>query len=234
MKEKKLIIIPAYNESVCIEKTVRDIQERAPEFDYVIINDCSTDNTREICERNGFHVINLPVNLGIGGAVQTGYLYGYRNGYDLAVQVDGDGQHDPAFLQQMAECMKREKLDMVIGSRFIEKKGFQSSGMRRIGIHFFSWLIHILTGCRITDPTSGLRMVNRKVMFEFARNYPKDYPEPESVVAVLEKKGKVKEIPVIMRERAGGVSSISMKKSIYYMIKVSLAIIFERIRGGRL
>lgn len=234
MKEKKLIIIPAYNESVCIEKTVRDIQERAPEFDYVVINDCSTDNTREICEQNGFHVINLPVNLGIGGAVQTGYLYGYRNGYDLAVQVDGDGQHDPAFLREMADCMKRENLDMVIGSRFIEKKGFQSSGVRRIGIHFFSWLIHTLTGCRITDPTSGLRMVNRKVMFEFATNYPKDYPEPESVVAVLEKKGKVKEIPVIMRERAGGVSSISMKKSIYYMIKVSLAIIFERIRGGRL
>lgn len=234
MKEKMLIIIPAYNESVCIEKTVRDIQEKAPEFDYVIINDCSTDNTREICERNGFHVINLPVNLGIGGAVQTGYLYGYRNGYDLAVQVDGDGQHDPAFLRQMADCMKRENLDMVIGSRFIEKKGFQSSGMRRVGIHFFSCLIRTLTGCRITDPTSGLRMVNRKVMSEFARNYPKDYPEPESVVAVLEKKGKVKEIPVIMRERAGGVSSISMKKSVYYMVKVSLAIIFERIRGGRL
>ena len=234
MKEKKLIIIPAYNESVCIEKTVRDIQEKAPEFDYVIINDCSTDSTREICERNGFHVINLPVNLGIGGAVQTGYLYGYRNGYDLAVQVDGDGQHDPAFLGQMADCMKKENLDMVIGSRFIEKKGFQSSGMRRVGIHFFSWLIRALTGCRITDPTSGLRMVNRKVMREFAMNYPKDYPEPESVVAVLEKKGKVKEIPVIMRERAGGVSSISMKKSVYYMIKVSLAIVFERIRGGRL
>ena len=121
MKKRKLIIIPAYNESACIEKTVKDIQKYAPEFDYIVINDCSTDNTREICEQHGFHLINLPVNLGIGGAVQTGYLYGYRNGYDMAVQVDGDGQHNPAFLNEMAETLEKEKLDMVIGSRFIEK-----------------------------------------------------------------------------------------------------------------
>lgn len=232
MKIKKLIIIPAYNESACIERTVRDIMEHAPEFDYVIINDCSTDNTREICEKNHFNIVNLPVNLGIGGAVQTGYLYGWRNGYDMAVQVDGDGQHDPAFLNTMAEYLERKNLDMVIGSRFIEKKGFQSSGMRRIGIRYFSILIKILTGTRITDPTSGLRMVNRRVMKEFAYNYPKDYPEPESVVAILCKNCRVEEIPVIMRERMGGVSSISMKKSVYYMIKVTLAILFEKIRGG--
>lgn len=233
MSTRKLVIIPAYNESACIEKTVRDIMEYAPDFDYIVVNDCSTDATGEICEKNGFHVLNLPVNLGIGGAVQTGYLYGMKHGYDLAVQVDGDGQHDPAFLNVMADKLEKEQLDMVIGSRFIEKKGFQSSGIRRVGIRYFSILIKILTGTRITDPTSGLRMVNRKVMREFASNYPKDYPEPESVVTILEKGCKVQEIPVIMRERMGGVSSISMKKSVYYMVKVSLAILFEKIRGGR-
>lgn len=233
MIKKKLVIIPAYNESESIEATVKDIMEKAPEFDYIIINDCSTDNTAEICQRNHFHVLNLPVNLGIGGAVQTGYLYGWRRGYDVAVQVDGDGQHDPLFLKQMVECMEKEQLDMVIGSRFIEKKGFQSSGARRLGIRYFSWLIHLLTKVRITDPTSGLRMVNRKVMKEFSLNYPKDYPEPESVVAIICRGCRVKEIPVVMRERMGGVSSISMKKSVYYMIKVSLAILFEKIRGGK-
>lgn len=233
MIKKKLVIIPAYNESESIEATVRDIIEKAPDFDYIVINDCSTDNTAEICRRNHFHVLNLPVNLGIGGAVQTGYLYGWRQGYDVAVQVDGDGQHDPMFLGKMAEYLEKENLDMVIGSRFIEKKGFQSSGARRVGIRYFSWLIHLLTRVRITDPTSGLRMVNRKIMKEFSLNYPKDYPEPESVVAILCRNCKVREIPVVMRERMGGVSSISMKKSVYYMIKVTLAILFEKIRGGK-
>lgn len=227
---KKLIIIPAYNESENIEKTVYAIKEKAPDFDYIIINDCSTDNTRQICEKNHFNIVNLPINLGIGGAVQTGYKYGYRKGYDLAVQVDGDGQHDPAFLQKMSEILINEELDMIIGSRFIEKEGFQSSGARRLGIKYFTILIRLLTGTTITDPTSGLRMVNRKVMKMYAFDYPKDYPEPESVVAILRQKCKVKEIPVIMKAREGGVSSISPKKSIYYMIKVSLAIVIECIR----
>lgn len=165
--------------------------------------------------------------------MQTGYLYGVRYGYDMAVQVDGDGQHDASFLQKMADHMEITGADMVIGSRFIEKQGFQSTGVRRIGIRFFTWLIRLMTGKTVTDPTSGLRMVNRKVMKEFALNYPKDYPEPESVVTIIEEGYKVQEIPVIMRERMGGVSSISMKKSVYYMVKVSLAILFEKIRGGR-
>lgn len=230
---KKLVIIPAYNESACIEYTIEEIEKCAPDFDYIIVNDCSTDNTGEICQKKGFNTIHLPVNLGIGGAVQTGYLYGWRNGYDVAVQVDGDGQHDPVYLNQMAEYLERENLDMVIGSRFIEKKGFQSSSIRRVGIRYFSALIKLLTGNRITDPTSGLRMINRRVMKEFAFNYPKDYPEPESVVAILCRGCRVKEMPVIMRKRMGGISSISMKKSVYYMIKVTLAILFERIRGGK-
>ncbi len=229
-KQKRLVIIPAYNEEASIVNTVKSIQEKAEGFEYIVINDCSTDNTRQICEANNFNVIHLPQNLGIGGAVQTGYLYGYRNGYDEAVQVDGDGQHDPAFLGLMAECLEKEQADMVIGSRFIEKKGFQSSGMRRVGIRYFTGLIKVLTGVKVTDPTSGLRMVNREVMKFFSENYPKDYPEPESVVAILRRKKKVKEIPVVMKERAGGVSSISPKKSIYYMIKVSMAIVIECIR----
>ena len=227
---KKLIIIPAFNEESNIEKTVQAILKDAIDFDYVIINDCSTDRTKEICENNGYNIVNLPINLGIGGAVQTGYKYAYKHGYDVAVQVDGDGQHDPEFLEEMAQHLIDRQLDMVIGSRFIEKKGFQSSKTRRVGIVFFSKLIKMLTGTLITDPTSGLRMIGKNAIELFARDYPRDYPEPESVVAVLRRHMKVEEIPVIMHEREGGVSSISFKKSIYYMIKVTLAIFIERIR----
>lgn len=227
---KKLIIIPAYNEEANIEKTVESILRDSSGFDYVIINDCSRDNTRKICEEKGYNIVNLPINLGIGGAVQTGYKYAMRNGYDMAVQVDGDGQHDPKFLEEMAAYLEKHDVDMVIGSRFIEKQGFQSSGLRRVGIRFFTFLIKVLTGKKITDPTSGLRMVGRNVLQIFAEEYPKDYPEPETVVGILRRGMKVEEIPVIMHEREGGVSSISMKKSVYYMIKVSLAIIIERIR----
>ena len=188
---KKLIIIPAYNEAENIVETVTQILEKAPDFDYVIINDCSVDNTLQICKENNFNVINLPINLGIGGAVQTGYLYAYEKKYDLAVQVDGDGQHDPEFLEEMSRYFENADVDMVIGSRFIEKSGFQSSAIRRVGIKFFSALIKFLTGKKITDPTSGLRMVGRKGIQLFAREYPKDYPEPETIVAMLKRKYKI-------------------------------------------
>ncbi|MEF9945600.1 MAG: glycosyltransferase family 2 protein [Lachnospiraceae bacterium] len=227
---KKLIIIPAYNEEESIEKTIKEIVYNAPDFDYIIINDCSTDNTRKICEENNYNVVNLPINLGIGGAVQTGYLYADNNNYDVAVQIDGDGQHDSSFLSVMYLYLLERQVDMVIGSRFIEKEGFQSSGARRMGIKYFTSLIQMLTGKKITDPTSGLRMVNSDIISLFAKDYPKDYPEPESVVAVLRRGKKVEELPVVMRVRNGGISSISMKKSIYYMVKVSLAILIERIR----
>lgn len=227
---KRLIIIPAYNEAENIVKTVEAIKEKAKGFDYIIINDCSTDRTKNVCEENGYNIINLPINLGIGGAVQTGYKYAYNQDYDIAVQVDGDGQHDPLFLEVMAQYLEEHSADMVIGSRFIEKKGFQSSRARRIGIIFFTQLIKIMTGATITDPTSGLRMVGRNVIELFSNDYPRDYPEPESVVAILRRHMKVIEIPVVMKEREGGVSSISLKKSVYYMIKVTLAILIERIR----
>ncbi len=227
---KKLVIIPAYNESESIEKTIRDIMEKAPEFDFIIVNDCSTDNTLEICRENQFNVLNLPINLGIGGAVQTGYIYAKENGYDIAVQVDGDGQHDPAFLSVMAEKMEETGADMIIGSRFIAKEGFQSSAARRVGIKYFSALIKLLTGKVITDPTSGLRMIGKRGIELFASDYPKDYPEPESTVAMLHRGMEVVEIPVIMKERQGGVSSIRLQKTVYYMIKVTLAILVEKMR----
>lgn len=227
---KKLVMIPAYNEQGSIEKTVRDILNYAPDFDYVVINDCSTDKTLEVCRKNGFHVVSLPVNLGIGGGVQTGYLYAFQNDYDIAVQFDGDGQHNARYLNEMADRLVRDNLDMVIGSRYIRKEGFQSSGLRRVGIRYFTALIRLVTGRKITDPTSGMRMAGRDVIEMYARNYPKDYPEPESVVAILKAGKKVDEIPVQMNAREEGVSSISPKKSVYYMIKVSLAILIAAIR----
>lgn len=222
---KKLVIIPAYNEEGNIQKTVEDIRQNAPDFDYVIINDCSTDGTLQKCIELGYNVINLPVNLGIGGGVQTGYLYGFRNGYDVAVQFDGDGQHTASYLNEMADYLEKNNLDMVIGSRYIEKDGFQSTGMRQAGIRYFTWLIRLLTGKKITDPTSGMRMVNRDLMELFSKDYPKDYPEPESVTYILRKKKKVEEIPVVMNAREAGVSSISPKRAIYYMIKVTVAVV---------
>lgn len=227
---KKIVIIPAYNEQDSIERTVKDILENAEGFDYVIVNDCSTDDTLEVCRSKNLNVLNLPVNLGIGGAVQTGYLYAWKEGYDIAVQFDGDGQHDAKYLNEMADYLAHRDLDMVIGSRFITKEGFQSSGMRRIGIKYFTLLIKLLTGKSISDPTSGMRMVNRSVMKLYSDDYPKDYPEPESVVAILNCGKKVEELPVVMRERMEGKSSISAHRSVYYMIKVSLAILVEQLR----
>ena len=174
--------------------------------------------------------VDLSVNLGIGGAVQTGYIYACQQGYDLAVQFDGDGQHDAAYLEQMAQVLVETGSNMVIGSRFIEREGFQSSGLRRVGIRYFSMLIRLLTGVRVTDPTSGMRMVDREVMRIYAASYPKDYPEPESVMAILRMKKKVTEIPVVMRQREEGTSSIGGVRSVYYMIKVTLAVLMERLR----
>lgn len=231
IKKKGLVIIPAYNEEKSIERVVRDITENAPDFDYIIVNDCSTDDTRAYCLEKGYRVLNLPINLGIGGAVQTGYCYALKNGYEVAVQFDGDGQHDASFLPAMRKMLEQEGLDMVIGSRFLEKEGFQSSGLRRMGIRYFTALIHLLTKQRITDPTSGMRMAGKTVIGVFAEEYPKDYPEPESVISILRKGKNVKEYPVIMRERTEGTSSISFGRSIYYMIKVTLAIWMEMLRN---
>lgn len=230
-----LIIVPAYNEQDNIEKVVRNLKEKCPDYDYLIVNDCSRDNTPKICDANGFNHIDLCCNLGIGGGVQSGYLYAYQNGYDYAVQIDGDGQHDPSYIPQMIELSEKENADMVIGSRFITNEGFQSSGMRRFGITFLSGLINLICGAKVKDVTSGFRVANRKFIEFFAKDYADDYPEPEAIVAVTLNGGKVMESPVIMYEREGGTSSISPLKSVYYMIKVSLAILLYRItyKGGK-
>ncbi|MBE6001020.1 MAG: glycosyltransferase family 2 protein [Eubacteriales bacterium] len=227
---KKLVIIPAYNESGSILRTVQNIRNNAPSYDIIVINDSSKDDTLQICQDHGIPVLDLPVNLGIGGAVQTGFFYAFRYGYDIAVQMDGDGQHDAAYLEKMEETLLRENADMVIGSRFIEKKGFQSSGMRRVGIRLFTVLSGVLFGKPILDATSGMRMCSRRTIELFVKDYPRDYPEPETVCRLLRKKYKVIEVPVIMKERESGESSISLNKSVYYMIKVTLAIIIERLR----
>lgn len=218
-----LVIIPAYNEQDSIMKVINDLRRDYPRADYVVINDCSRDRTKQVLRENKASYLDLPLNLGIGGGVQTGYRYALENGYDIAVQVDGDGQHDTAELGRMVELIE-EGADIVIGSRFMEKEGFQSTAMRRAGIVFLSNLIRMVTGKRILDVTSGFRAVNRTYMELYAKDYPSDYPEPEAIVMALREGADIRETPVQMRGREYGKSSINFHKSIYYMIKVSLAI----------
>ncbi|MGG5460723.1 glycosyltransferase family 2 protein [Clostridium sp. B9] len=224
--DKILLIIPAFNESDNLPKLVENIKKDAKEFDILIVNDYSTDNTSDVAKNLGVHVIDLPCNLGIGGAVQTGYKYAYENGYDYAVQVDGDGQHDPKYLNVLYEKIQ-EGYNFVIGSRFIEKEGFQSTFIRRVGINFFYYLIKVLTRKNVTDATSGFRIADRKVIKLFSDYYPSDYPEPETIILLIKNNFKIAEVPVIMKERENGKSSIDLIKSIYYMIKVTLAMIFS-------
>lgn len=229
---KCLLIIPAYNESDSIEQVIRNIQKQCVGIDYLVVNDCSSDDTRKKLDKMGASYISAPVNLGIGGAVQAGYKYAFQNGYDIAIQVDGDGQHDVSYISEMIEIIEYEKADIVIGSRFIDKEGFQSSGIRRVGIGFLSGLIFLLCQKRIKDVTSGFRAVNRRFITIYANDYPDDYPEPEAIVTALISGGKVREIPVVMKERRYGKSSIDFRKSIYYMVKVTLAVIICRISLG--
>ena len=229
---RTLIIIPAYNEEGSIEKVVNNLIEKFPKYDYLVINDGSTDHTQSICNSNKYQVVNFAINMGIGGAVQTGYRYAWDNHYDIAVQIDGDGQHDVSYLEEMIRPIEEGQADIVIGSRFLEKEGFQSTRIRRVGINFLSFLGKLLTGVRVKDITSGYRVVNTKFIRIFALDYPADYPEPEAMVIAAVHGGRIKEYPVIMRERKAGESSITMKKSIYYMCKVTLAMIIRRISFG--
>ena len=224
-----LVIIPAYNESKNINQVVDNLIQNYPQYDYVIINDGSTDNTARVCQENGFNYVSLPINLGIGGGVQTGYLYARNHHYDIAVQIDGDGQHNPKYIRNVIEPIVNQEADIVIGSRFLTGDGFQSSTVRRFGIRFLSDLIHICDGIRIKDVTSGYRAVNRKFIEIYAKTYAQDYPEPEAIIAAAQYGAKIQEVPVVMMERIGGVSSISTWKPFYYMLKVSLAILLYRI-----
>lgn len=225
---KVIIIIPAYNEEKNIRRVIEMINDSCPDFDYIVVNDASTDRTEMVLNEGEINHLSLPTNLGIGGAVQAGYKYARDNGYDIAIQMDGDGQHNPEYYPIAVSLIEDGDADIVIGSRFIEKEGFQTSLFRRIGIKFLSNLIRFVCGERILDVTSGYRIVNRKFIEYYAEEYAQDYPEPEAIVAANLTGGRIFEIPVEMNERSEGESSISPLKSVIYMIKVSLAIFFYR------
>ena len=228
MDAKVLVLIPCYNEEANIVDTVERLRAACPEVDFLVINDCSTDASAAILQSRGYPFLDLPVNLGIGGGVQCGYRYAARCGYDVAVQMDGDGQHDPAYLRAIIQPVLDGECDMCIGSRFIKKEGFQTSFMRRVGIRFLSGLIRLLCGEHVRDVTSGFRATNARMTAYFAEHYATDYPEPEAILAACLAGFTVREAPVVMRERQGGVSSISSLKSVYYMVKVSLALLIDR------
>lgn len=230
-QSRVLVIIPAYNESEAILDTVNDVI--ATGFDYVVVNDGSTDATLDICRSNHVNVLNLPQNLGIGGAVQAGHKYAKKFGYEIDIQVDGDGQHDPSYIAALVDQVDAGS-DLVVGSRFLEKtEGFQSTAMRRLGIAWLSGVIRALTHRTVTDPTSGFRACGPRAINLFCEDYPTDYPEPDSIVTALSRGLVVSEMPVCMRERQGGMSSISGFSSVYYMIKVTLAILISAFSKSR-
>ncbi|MDR0405272.1 MAG: glycosyltransferase family 2 protein, partial [Clostridiales bacterium] len=196
------------------------------------VNDCSRDNTAEESIRAGARVVNLPLNLGIGGAVQTGYLYALQNNYDCVVQIDGDGQHDPQDLPKLLSIIESGEADMAIGSRFVEKTAYKPPLSRKMGILYFSRLVSLLTGQAVTDTTSGYRAVNKKIIRLFADYYPSDFPEVETIVYAASNRLKVKETSVNMKQRHAGKSSITPLKSAYYAIKVTSCLLFSRKGGG--
>lgn len=224
---KCILIIPAYNEEGNIFKVCSDLENKG--IEYIVINDGSSDNTEEVLINNNFKHITLINNLGIGGAVQTGYIFAKQNNYDYAIQFDGDGQHDSDYIFNLLNTIKKNSnIGMVIGSRFIGNQSkFKSSFSRRLGIKFLSKLILCFTKTKIYDVTSGFRIVNKAIIDNFSEEYPYDYPEPETIVSVIKLGYKVQECPVSMNERVSGESSINSLRSLYYMVKVSISIIYR-------
>ena len=223
---KILVIIPAYNEEATIYNVVGQVRHCGLEVDVLVINDGSSDCTSQKALQAGAKVLNLPVNIGIGGAVQTGYLYALYNNYDIAVQIDGDGQHNPIYLPKLIEPLIDDTADMAIGSRFLEDTGYDPSFFRSIGIKYFSRLVSSIIHKPILDTTSGFRAINRKTIELFSKYYPSDYPEVETIVYIASRGLRIREIPVCMNYRQGGKSSITPFKSIYYMLKVTLSVVF--------
>ncbi len=229
-----LAIVPAYNEAHAIAATVAAICEQASDFDVLVVDDGSTDATAERARRAGAAVLRMPFNLGIGGAMQSGYIYALERGYEVAVQVDGDGQHDPRHIQELLDRLHSDpELNMVTGSRFLDPNGdgYRSSATRRMGIRVFSKVVSLITGQRVTDPTSGFRMTNRRGIELFARDYPHDYPEVEAILMMHAHRLRSCEIPVRMQPRLTGESAISSTQSVYYMIKVLLAVFVGLFRS---
>ena len=234
-KVRIILVIPAYNEEANILKTYKKVQDynkkNKTNYDVIVINDGSKDRTSEICHENKIPVIDLIHNLGIGGAVQTGYKYALKYDYDIAVQFDGDGQHDVRYVKDIVKPIIKNESDMVIGSRFIKDiDTFKSTKTRRLGINIISFFIKLVTRKKIYDTTSGFRAINKEIIKEFAKNYPVEFPEPITTTEIIKKGYKVIEKPVEMKERKGGVSSITSWKSFYYMINVPLSIIMVGLR----
>ncbi len=224
---KILIIIPAYNEEANIINTVNKIKNyKKYNIDYIVINDGSTDQTKVLLESNKINYIDLPYNLGIGASVQTGYKYAYYNDYDIAIQFDGDGQHDINYIDKLIEPIVQKEADIVVGSRFIDNTSkFRSTKARQLGINIISFLIKMLSGKKLLDVTSGFRAINKNIIQIFAKNYPYDFPEPITNYALIKNGFKFKEVGVMMHERVGGSSSIKLFGSIYYMFNVCLSIL---------
>lgn len=230
MKKKILIIVPAYNEEKSVKNVVENILKETKGCDIAVVNDGSKDNTYEEAKKTQAIILDLSNNLGIGGAVQTGYLYAYKNNYDIAIQVDADGQHDPKYINKMVNLIESGQVDMVIGSRFIEKTSYKQTFLRMFGIKLISIIIKILSGKKIYDTTSGFRAINRNIIESFANSYPYDYPEPCTNMEMILKGKKIMEIPVEMKQRETGVSSISPLKSVKYVLKVILSLFLMRIK----
>jgi glycosyltransferase involved in cell wall biosynthesis len=231
---RNLAIVPAYNEAEAIASTVASIHQRAPDFDVLVIDDGSTDATAARALSAGAKVLRMPFNLGIGGAMQSGYIYALEHKYDVAVQVDGDGQHDPQHIHHLlARLHETPDVNMVTGSRFLDpnKDGYRSSASRRVGIRVFALVVSLITGRRVTDPTSGFRMADRRGIELFARDYPHDYPEVEAILLMNAHRLRSCEIPVEMRPRLTGTSAISSTQSVYYMVKVLLAVFVGLFRA---
>jgi glycosyltransferase involved in cell wall biosynthesis len=232
--KRRLAIVPAYNEAGAVGATVEGIRRCAPDFDVLVVDDGSSDATGERARVAGATVLRLPFNLGIGGAMQAGYIYARENGYEVAVQVDGDGQHDPRFIHELlARLCGEQGLNMVTGSRFLEPspEGYRSSAARRVGIRLFSRVVSLITRRRVSDPTSGFRMTDRRGIELFARDYPHDYPEIEAILLMHAHRLNSCEIPVVMRPRTSGSSAISSTQSVYYMVKVLLAVFVALFRA---
>lgn len=234
MVKNVLLVIPCYNEESALPLLLQELGKlRLPEkyeLTALVVNDCSKDRTVDVARKHGVKVLDLPNNLGIGGAVQAGFRYAKSNNFDIAIQLDGDGQHPPSQIIKVLNGQEQYEADVVIGSRFLDNEGFQSSFMRRMGIKYFYRLNQLLTGNNIYDSTSGFRLLGRKAIAIAAENYPDDYPEPESLVIFSKYGLKIKEVPVVMSHRLGGISSISSVSSVYYCIKVTISMLFSYIR----
>jgi glycosyltransferase involved in cell wall biosynthesis len=228
---RTIAIVPAYNEEDSLGTVLEEIRAADPELEVVVVNDGSTDGTARAAAAAGAAVVSLPFNVGIGGAVQTGYQYALEHGFEVAIQVDGDGQHDPREIGQVLEPIFDGRADLVVGTRFVKGGGYRGTRLRRVGIRIFAAVVSLLVGQRVSDTTSGFRAVNRQALKLFAAEYPHDYPEVESIVLLSRHHLRMLEVPVQMRVRETGNSSITAMRSAYYMIKVLLALfigIFRR------